>query len=188
MKTTTHCATCGALLELYPSQVKTKGSKRNFCNMKCLGVFRRSQTGTAAGRWTHGGKGTRLYRIWRGMKQRCLNPKHPEFYLWGGRGITVCAEWNADFVPFRDWSLASGYADYLEIDRRDNNGNYEPDNCRWVTEKVNCANKRTTKRTPDLVAKVITMVGEGMKQPEIASALSVSLSTIHLAIHEGACQ
>lgn len=146
MKVITHCATCGTALELYPSQVETKGSKRNFCNMKCLGVFRRTQTGTAAGRWTHGGKGTRLYRIWRGMKQRCLNPRFPEFYLWGGRGITICPEWIADFVPFRDWSLAHGYAANLQIDRRDNDKGYSFDNCRWVTPKVNSNNKRNSKK------------------------------------------
>lgn len=140
------CTQCGAPVERYKCQMVGKGLTRAFCDMKCLGLFRRTQTGPAAGRWTHGGKGTRLYRIWRGMKNRCNNPRFPEYYLWGGRGIKVCELWIRSFVSFRRWSLAHGYADDLQIDRRNNNKGYNPQNCRWVTPKVNSNNKRNSKR------------------------------------------
>lgn len=91
--------------------------------------------------YKHGGKGTRLYNTWAQMKGRCLNFNIIQYKDYGGRGITVCDEW-LKFNPFRDWSLSNGYADNLEIDRKENDGNYEPSNCRWVTRKENLKNKR----------------------------------------------
>jgi len=93
----------------------------------------------------HGGKGTKLYETWIGIKKRCLNPKASNFQYYGGRGITICPEWANDYVAFRDWSLSNGYQEGLEIDRRDNNDNYSPENCRWVTHKENCNNRRFLK-------------------------------------------
>lgn len=94
---------------------------------------------------THGMHGTRLYGIWCGMRDRCQREKHPSFDDYGGRGITVCDEWQT-FETFRDWALANGYASHLEIDRIDNDSGYRPDNCRWVTHAVNMSNRRKPKR------------------------------------------
>lgn len=91
---------------------------------------------------THGGKGTRLYNIWRGMKQRCFNPNNRQYNDYGGRGITVCDEWKNDFPAFRDWALTHGYRDDLSIDRINNDSSYEPGNCRWTTAKVQSNNRR----------------------------------------------
>ena len=88
----------------------------------------------------HGGKGTRLYRIWQAMKGRCNRETDKSYIYYGAKGIKVCDEWK-DFSNFRDWSLDHGYTDNLTIDRIDPNGNYEPTNCRWATEKQQQNNK-----------------------------------------------
>jgi hypothetical protein len=93
--------------------------------------------------YIHGKRKTRAYHIWKGIKHRCLNPQSKSYKDYGGRGIIVCDRW-LDFVNF--------YADMgdppegLEIDRIDNSRGYEPSNCRWVTRKANCHNRR--KRNP----------------------------------------
>lgn len=92
---------------------------------------------------THGESGTRLYRIWQKMLDRCNNPHNQGFKYYGGRGIKVCPEWES-YIVFRDWSLSHGYTDELTIDRIDNYKGYEPSNCRWVTMEVQQKNKRTT--------------------------------------------
>jgi len=92
---------------------------------------------------THGGSGTRLYVIWRSMRTRCDVESHPTYKNYGGRGIAVCREWNKSFEAFRDWALANGYKQGLTIDRIDNDGNYEPDNCRWATMKQQNRNARS---------------------------------------------
>lgn len=84
----------------------------------------------------HGYRNTRLYGIWRGMKNRCLLKTTEAYRYYGARGITVCPMW-MDFIPFKDWAITHGYKDTLSIDRIDNDGNYEPNNCRWIPLEEN---------------------------------------------------
>lgn len=88
-------------------------------------------------RTKHLGKGTRLYRIWTGMKDRCLNPSGKYWRRYGGRGITMCQRWIEDFSLFRDWALRNGYEKLLTIDRIENNQGYCPWNCQWITREEN---------------------------------------------------
>lgn len=87
---------------------------------------------------------TKLYIAWDAMKQRCYNKNNKRYKHYGGRGIKICDEWldkENGFINFYNWSMQNEYADNLTIDRIDVNGNYEPDNCRWITNKEQQSNK-----------------------------------------------
>ena len=88
------------------------------------------------------GKHTRLYNTYYSMKERCYNPKRWNYKYYGARGIRVCDEWKNDYQIFKKWAYENGYNDNLSIDRINNDGNYEPNNCKWSTEKEQKNNTR----------------------------------------------
>lgn len=94
-------------------------------------------------------KRDRLYNIWCKMNFRCSNPNKKRFKDYGGRGISVCPEWKHDFNAFQAWAMSHGYSPNLTLDRINNNGNYEPSNCRWATVKEQNWNKRNIKNKPN---------------------------------------
>lgn len=101
----------------------------------------------------HHASQTKLYHIWQQMKERCFNPNSRNYYLYGARGITVCDEWK-EFSNFQSWALANGYDENANhrtdcsLDRIDNDGDYSPDNCRWVDAKTQLRNRRNTRYHP----------------------------------------
>ena len=121
---------------------------------------------------------SRLNHIFKDMKDRCYNPKNKNYKNYGYRGITICAEWlnkehfegshNATkgFIAFKNWALVNGYADNLTIDRIDNNKGYSPENCRWVTKKIQSNNRRSN--------RLITYNGITKTVSEWAEILNVS--------------
>ncbi|MFA7287365.1 MAG: hypothetical protein WC055_00650 [Melioribacteraceae bacterium] len=92
---------------------------------------------------THGLAKYPLYSLWGYIKNRCYNKNYKRYKDWGGRGIIMCDEWLHNPRLFMDWCMNNGWEDGLEIDRKDNDGNYEPSNCRFVTSEVNNLNQRT---------------------------------------------
>ena len=97
------------------------------------------------------GKKKRLYHIWLSMRERCNNPNHRGYSDYGGRGITVCKEWD-DYSSFREWAYLNGYTDELTLERENNELGYNPHNCRWATRKEQANNRRSN--------HVLTLDGE----------------------------
>jgi hypothetical protein len=93
------------------------------------------------GNTTHGKRYTQLYSVWKNMFQRCYRPSNTHYHRYGGRGITICKEWLENPGSFVIWGETHGYILGLELDRIDNDGNYYPENCQFITRKENIAKK-----------------------------------------------
>lgn len=125
----------------------------------------------------HGQVGSRLYRIWAGMKYRCFNPNSYEYYRYGGRGITVCQDWANDFMNFYIWAMNNGYKEDLTLDRINNNGNYCPENCKWSTIKEQANNRRTN--------HIVEIDGVRKTMLEWCKEYGVCRSTVYSRLYAG---
>ena len=139
-------------------------------------------SGEANPNYKHGFADTRPYRIWTLMKDRCSNPKHPYYYRYGGRGIKVCNEWLHDFQAFHTWATANGYDEtaprgQCTLDRINNDGNYCPENCRWVDMVEQSRNRCTN--------VVIEFRGERKSIAEWAAFCGVNESTLQKRLKKG---
>ena len=119
----------------------------------------------------------KLYDVWTKMKSRCYDLKAPSYKNYGARGISICYEWKEDFYKFYNWSLDNGYSDDLTIDRIDVNGNYCPENCRWVNMKIQQNNKRNN--------HLITYNNQTKTMQEWADNFNLNITTISERIKSG---
>ena len=127
----------------------------------------------------HGMANTSIYSIWHSMKQRCLNPNNTNYKNYGGRGIKVCNRW----LEFKNFYKDMGdRPEGKELDRINNDGNYEPSNCRWITHIENNRNKRTTKLTPKQV-KEIRILSLYFKRKWLAKHYKVGFTIINNIIN-----
>lgn len=128
---------------------------------------------------------TRLYTIWKNMKQRCYNPKRNRYKWYGAKGIQVYEEWH-DFLPFMEWSLANGYEEGLVLDREDSNGNYEPSNCKWVTVEEN-SRKAVFERTGKEVVgnREITYKGKTQMLRDWATECNMEYKILYERLRRG---
>ncbi len=125
----------------------------------------------------HGGYGTSTYRSWTGMISRCEDPNYRAFHRYGGRGITVCRRWRDSFVTFRE--DMGERPPKMSLDRIDNNGNYEPGNCRWATRVTQNRNHSTAKLTEEDARQIRCCLALGVTQRWLAATFGVHQATIN---------
>lgn len=118
----------------------------------------------------------RIYNVWHAMKVRCYNPNSKKYKCYGGRGIKVCNEWLNSFEAFYKWAMSNGYAENLTIDRIDNDGNYEPSNCRWITNKEQQNNRSNN--------KIISYNGKTLNISQWAELKKIPASVLYCRIYK----
>lgn len=125
----------------------------------------------------HGMRESKLYSVWKSMRQRCYNEKCKDYKDYGSRNITVCDEWNESFEEFMKWALNGAYSNGLSIDRIDNSKGYSPDNCRWVTNKIQQNNKTDN--------RLITFDNKTMNVTQWSKELGIKSGTIFNRLFKG---
>lgn len=148
---------------------------KGFCNTH-YNRFRRNGSATVLLNESHNLTKSPEYKVWQDMKTRCSNPNHDAFIRYGGRGIEVCYRWENSFLAFYN-DMGKRPENHYQIDRIDNNGNYEPGNCQWVTAKQN-ARKRTSTKLNMEKATIIRSLKDKMSQPDLAKMFNVCSHTI----------
>lgn len=161
---------CGKETEVSKSQLLSGRTKSCGCLRK---------ESTSKMRKRHGLSKSRLYNIWLRMKQCCYNKSSHKFKIYGGRGIKICEEWKNSFENFYKWSIPSGYKQNLTIDRIDVNGNYFPENCRWILSNEQNWNRRNT--------VYITINNEKMNLKQAEEKFGINHKKIYDRLQKGWC-
>ena len=117
-----------------------------------------------------------LWSRWHGIKKRCLNENDERYHQYGGRGIKICKEWLESFDNFAEWALSNGYSENLTLERIDVNGDYCPENCKWITLREQAFNKRDT--------KWVDYKGEHIQLKILCDRLGVTYDTVHDRIYK----
>ena len=125
----------------------------------------------------HGDSNTHLHNVWRAMLRRCSDKRQDDYCYYGGKGVSVCDEWRDDYIAFKEWSLQNGYSEELTIDRIDVDRDYSPDNCRWVSMKVQC-NNRTSNRKYVVDGRELTIA-------EISEIYRIPYSRLYMRLRNG---
>ncbi len=160
-----YCDFCEIEVERYTGN----GNKNKSCG--CLRMINHKESSSL------------LYKSWCDMRYRCNRKENKSYKYYGGRGITVCDEWLM-FSNFKKWALENEYRERLEIDRIDNDGNYEPSNCRFVTHAQNSRNTRNNKLSwPDVILIRNLYKPKTCTMPYLASVFKVTRQTIFKIIH-----
>jgi hypothetical protein len=164
---------CGTIKEVRSDQLKSGTTQSCGCYIKEKLKEERPY------RIKHGKKAkeTRLYNIWQGMRSRCNSETNPAYPKYGGRGIKVYENWLNDFQNFYDWAMENSYQENLSIERLNNDGNYEPSNCKWATSKEQNNNKSNN--------VVIEIDGEKKNLIEWSKSTGVHRSTIYRRLKRG---
>lgn len=165
---------CGNIVKVQSGHLRSGNTKSCGC--------RRVEASRVNGlKKKHGLTGSPEYKAWQSMRERCLKRTHHQYHNYGGRGIAVCERWKNSFLHFyQDMGKRPG-PEY-SLDRRENEGNYEPDNCRWVTQDVQSNNKRTNVR--HVVEGFAKTIGELAREIDVPYATLAARLRYGMTIEE----
>ncbi len=183
--------------ELGMQEYGTKGKKTRFAIYECdkckthtriaVGDYKKRKhkslcrsCANSVAKTIHGMSGELLLYVWSSIKTRCRNSNSEHYSDYGERGIDICDEWHDNCIVFKDWALSNGYKEGLEIDRKDNNKGYNPDNCRFVSHSVNCTNRRKRRNTYN------TYIGVNNNGVRFSSKISMGGINIYLGTFDTA--
>lgn len=153
-----------------------RGSTKS-CGCLQKEALKKLNTGNSNRLFKHGDSHTKLHICWVNMIDRCTNKNCTGYKNYGGRGITICKEWIKDYLTFKEWAVSNGFCKELTLDRINVNGNYEPSNCRWITQQEQCNNRRAT--------TFLEMDGITMPLADWSRKLNIKIITIHGRLRRG---
>jgi len=148
-----------------------------YCKKHGISYTKESKRGASNPAYKHGMEHTPLCNSYRNMLARCYNKNRKDYKFYGARGIKVCAEWRNSSVKFFNWAFAHGWTLGLTLDRIDVNGDYAPDNCRWVDLKTQCNNRRSN--------TFCTYKGESKTLTQWCQELGLNYDTVRRRIRRG---